>query len=285
VATDDRFEPMLAAAVRRYLDSVDGPHGVWADAPMARALGDLHAEHRSPRPWPRASLLFAAAIAVVLASAAVLVAGGQTRPALPPPTTAPLVAPRVSPSPSPAVVIVDPAATATPAPPTTTPGECLTSWSQAGSGSAPPTKQSQMNLEDLDDTNGRFGFGLYLILSEAVADLDHIMIEPTHPPFHNAAGHTVEVSGSSFLRLAIRGLEYDQSAVHLPSTQLGPGSGGVVPPITAIEQIQRSGIEHVWIIGLESPVCLTVRTSYDTVDGSKPASDNVVFIGLSPKSE
>ncbi len=97
MATDDRAEMIVSAALHRYLGAAIGPDGQWVDAPASRTVASLALEPRPPRRWPRASLLLAAALTVILAGTAILVSGGLTRPSVALPTSAPLTAPTVPP--------------------------------------------------------------------------------------------------------------------------------------------------------------------------------------------
>ena len=137
-----------------------------------------------------------------------------------------------------------------------------------------------MNLEYLYNGDG----GIYVDLSEPVAVLNHFAIEPVVGPFYDAEGRAVKVVGSAFLRLSISGLKYDQSPLYEPnSAHPGPGTFGVEPPVTGIHKIRPSGVTHVWIIGLDYPVCLAPSTRWSDMNGSHPTSDNVIFIGFTPK--
>ena len=64
-----------------------------------------------------------------------------------------------------------------------------------------------MDLEYLSDEGGIRGNGIYLTLSEALAQLNHIAMEPAEPPFRDGSGKAIKVVGSSFVRLSIRGLK------------------------------------------------------------------------------
>jgi hypothetical protein len=286
MATDERTEAIVSAALRRYLGAAVGPDGMWSEAHVPRVVAGPTLEQPRSRRWP---LLLAAALTVILIAGAILASGGLNRPSLPilVPTSAPTAEPTASAaesSPPPATIAVDPN-------PSDRLPPCTSEWSSTGT---PPAKGivDGIRVVDLDGFSG----GLSIVFGHPLDTVRRISIAPTQPPFVSSKGETVTVAGNSFLKLTIRGLNKatpsrDDMVSGVPVPKF---ARTVYAPITEMRRIRTpayssaikappmTGSTEEWIIGLEHPTCLHVTTSTALGYGSDEPGANAVVFAFDP---
>jgi hypothetical protein len=277
MAADLRFEQQLRGELRSFLGSVDGPHPVWADAPAAASLAeDVVRPTGGARRPSRALVLLAAVVAIALVGAA-LVAGGAFRPSPGPIPSNPIVLPPAT-SPS-DVAIVAPSATIQPSA-----SPCVTSWSHSGTYPAGGLQDGSF-LWDLSGEGGH----LYLKFLNSIDTVRQITIAPASPQFHDRTGKVAEIAGTAFFKLTIRGLTRATEIARddmLADEQL-PGFAGIVQhPIAEARRVvkpkQVLGTPtrtEVWLIGVDFPACLSVRTvrEADAYEVPQPG-DNIMLV-------
>ncbi len=291
MVADDRFEQRLRRDLHAHLGSVAGPHPTWADSPAARRIEDeaIEAAGASPRRLPRSTLLIAAAVTAV-ALTGVLVVGGSLRPRsdTPPPSVMPaVVAPVASPpaAPSAEVAVADPS---TPSAPPASEEPCLTTWTHHGTYPAGGLQDGSF-LWRLEGDGGQ----LHMEFLNSIDTVKEISIVPVDPPLRDSAGRAVHADGTAFFKLVIDGLtratEITRDDMKPTDVLKGPGSTIVGHPIAEVrrlykpKQVVGTPTQHeIWLIGVDFPACLSVRTSPAGLYEVPQPGDNVVIVSFSP---
>ncbi len=291
MAVDHGFEGRLRRELHASLDSAVGPHPWWTDSPAAwriRDEGDAGAAAAARR-LPRSTLLIAAAVTAV-ALTGVLVVGGSLRPlsATPPPSVMPAVVASVaSPSASPSAEV----AVAEPSTPSARPASeepCLTTWTHHGTYPAGGLQDGSF-LWRLEGDGGQ----LHMEFLNSIDTVKEISIVPVDPPLRDSAGRAVHADGTAFFKLVIDGLtratEITRDDMKPNDVLNGPGSTIVGHPIAEVrrlykpKQVVGTPTQHeIWLIGVDFPACLSVRTSPTGLYEVPQPGDNVVTVSFSP---
>lgn len=291
MAADTGFEARLRSDLRDALDAVTGPHPGWATSPAAQAIraGGPDAETQPRGRGPL--LLIAAAIGLVAVAGAVAAGGGSRRTDSPGPT-APAVAVVSTISPSDHVSSATaPAASAMASSATTSP-TCATSWSSTGT-KDPKGLADGIRTVELDGFEGK----LLIAFGHPLDTVQGISIAPTEPPFVDSAGTTHRVAGTSFLRLTMKGLTratQDTPADMVAGQVVAHFTRTVEPPITEMRRIEvpkerlptigpKDHSTEAWIIGLDYPACVDVRTVRETGYGPDEPGDNAIVVSFPPR--
>jgi len=294
MAADPRFEQRVHRDLHGWLDAAVGPHPNWADAPAARRILEHGgAGDASPRRFPRSTLLLAAAVALGTTIGALVVGGGfhgDDRPTSTNPlgviaSEAPVP---TGPSPSPSSVAI----VATTPTPSTSSTSCATSWSSTGT-------KSPKGLTDgirIDDLGSDAGGPLMLSFGHPLDTVQRVSIAPADPPFVNGKGDKVTVAGEAFFKLSLRGLTKPTTiapADMVADRPVGRFTRTVASPIVEMRRVLTprsrlpvdgpgAGSNEVWIIGLEHPACLRVRTARVGLIGADDPGDNTLLVNFDP---
>ena len=294
MAADDRIERGLSAGLHAWLDPAALPHPHWDGSPAQQAVASADLPAARPRRRPAWTIVLVAAALVLLALVA-LWAGGrlEQHPPIVPPRNGLVANPTaISPTPS-----------ATPAPSAAS-DRASSSPDQSGDGSAAPCLTqwshdgaiSPAGLVDGIRVDVFSGEGeLVLAFGHTIDSVQRISIAPTQPLFVTPAGNHVHVAGSAFYQLTLRGLtrptpvDLDMvQGVHEP-----PYLPTVSAPIAEMRRIRTPRVSRpvdgpkgdsteTWIIGLDEPECLVVRTVRTAVDLHDEPGDNTVVIAFDP---
>ncbi|MGH2467056.1 MAG: AMIN-like domain-containing (lipo)protein [Candidatus Limnocylindrales bacterium] len=272
MAVDDPFESRLTSTLHHLLDGEAGPHPRWADSPAAARIagGDVAGGHGAGRDERRGGrvtlLLLAAALVVAIVGGTALVGGrlpGWLRLAVRPgPTatpsliaTAPSPSPTSSASPTSSQPIPTPSPTSTPAPtepPMPTSGSptagCASGFTLAGPATMPVT---------VSDVRVGTHPGYDRIVFDVADPIfwPNVTVVPAEPPFTmDASGQTVEVSGTTYLRITLD---------HAAGPNLTARTYDQRPGYPILTELRNTGdYEGVqtWIAGLAGPACVRVST-------------------------
>jgi hypothetical protein len=123
----------------------------------------------------------------------------------------------------------------------------------------------------------------------SIDTVQEIGIAPVSPPLRDGAGRSIQMDGSAFFKLVIRG---PTRATHETRDDMkatdrlrGPGSSVVTHPIAEARRRSKpkgvigKPIEHeIWIIGVDYPACLSVRTSAGGLYEVPQPGDNEITI-------
>jgi hypothetical protein len=302
MAADPRFEAIVADGLQAYLGPVRGPHPVWAGSPAQLRIAEPAASSAaaparrrralSARGRSFAAVLLAAALVLVVAGISLLAGGG--RPQVHPIIASPASSERPTPSGSPGA-LASPAALSEPsAGPTPTASPCLTSWSHAGTIS-PAGLVDGIRTVAFDGYDGR----LAMVFGHSLDSVQQISIAPTRPPFKDSAGHRITVAGQTFFQLALKGLTGPTALDVAPEEMVqgvkpsSPFVSTVAAPITELLRVEKpvartpvvgpkSHSTEIWIIGLDGPTCLSVRTLQDPGYGNLDPGPNAVVVSFDP---
>jgi len=294
MAAEDRFERGLSAVLHASLDLAKGPHPRWPGSPAQLVVTEDASVVRTGRRVSRAAVLLAAAVAIALV-AALVVAGGRLHATPPVPTpnglvVAPSQAPRATEPPTPSDRPRPSAVVEGPSPsPVASPRTCLTRWSH--SGAYPPGGLMDGSFAwRIDGAEGQ----LTMIFLNAIDTVRQISITPANPPFRGPTGRTLQIAGTAFYRLTLRGLtratEDTDDDMKATETKRGPGLTFVVPPIAEARRIHEPARvsrtpyqTEVWIVGIDRPSCLEVGTySNGSFEEVPQAGDNVITVAFVP---
>jgi hypothetical protein len=293
MAADERLERHLSSALHAWLDPAAGPHPSWLDSPVSLAVAAGRADRPGTRRVPRTALLLAAAIAIGIAIVGFALVGGRLQ--APPPTIGPdrgvVVRPSTEPGTTPAPTSAPSPDAGRPAaaPPTAT---CLTEWSHRGTVS-PVGLVDGIRTVEFEGSEG----SLLLAFMHPIDSVARIAIGPAQPPFVTDHGRTVEVAGSAFYRLTLRGLTRpttDSPPDMVAGEAVRPFTRTVEPPIAEARRIRtprealpvdgpKGDSTEVWIIGVDRPSCLRVETGVDTTYVARSDGDNVVIVHFDPR--
>jgi hypothetical protein len=288
VDADQLFEQQLRGHLHQALDAATGPHPIWADAPAAAlvATDDRRPVARDRRP-SRMLVVLAAGLAATLVGLAVL-AGGVLRSAPVPPPENGVRLPVSMPSPT---VSQSESAVVPPSAVEPSPSPCVTQWSHRGSYPKGGLQDGSF-LWRLDGDGGQ----LAMTFLNSIDTVKEISIVPVSaPPLRDAAGRTVHVDGSAFFKLVIEGLtratQMTRDDMKAEEQRHGPTTT-VQHPIAEARRLNKPRQvlgtptqNEIWIIGVDYPACLSVRTLRDTSLYEVPQpGDNIILVSFERQS-
>ncbi len=143
------------------------------------------------------------------------------------------------------------------------------------------------------------GGELFLVFSHPLDTVRGISIAPTQPPFVTSSGKTVQVTGNSFLKLTIDGVNkptVDPDDL-LRTTSKAPFLRRMVSaPMTEMRRLEtpvystvlkappKTRSTEVWIIGMDYSPCVRVRTVHEEGGGlgSSEPGDNTIVVDFDP---
>jgi len=286
MAADPLFEQRLRRDLHRSLDAAAGPHPTWTDSPVARRIREDGPAGRSRsllRRPPRSTLLLAAALGVVTLTGVLVVAGGRPKDGPPPPSTLPVaiasvLPPSEGPSPS------EPVEQSSTGPVEPSAAPCLTTWTHHGTYPKGGLQDGSF-LWRLEGDGGH----LYMQFLNSIDTVKTISIVAVDtPPLVDAEGRKIHIAGTAFYKLVIDGLtratEITRDDMKADDPTLGPAPQ-VEHPIAEARRLwkpEQAGTptqHEIWIIGVDYPACLSVRTMRDPDVYEVPQSgDNEILV-------
>jgi hypothetical protein len=167
---------------------------------------------------------------------------------------------------------------------------CVTSWSHAGT--YPPGGLMDGSFVWVLEGDGD-GL-LYMRFLNSMDTVRQITLAPAAGPFHDGSGREIEIAGVAHFKLTMRGLsratEMTRDDMKATDRVHGPGIG-VQPPIAEARRVEtpqrvtRSPDQtEIWIIGVDYPACLAVRTAREADGYETPQpGDNILIVGFEPQ--
>jgi hypothetical protein len=128
--------------------------------------------------------------------------------------------------------------------------------------------------------------GLFIQLLGPISALRSISVAPATPPFRTPGGSTINVEGTTFLKVVLDGLTGDGPSVDTDvvapaePTSVGPGRQFVTPPVLELRRLANVAGRQTWIVGLDRPVCLGTALLNGFITKGQAPGDNVIFLEL-----